>query len=245
MLIEVLAFSFAGPGCARACFKSTFLFELTVKSKRGRSEGRREEGRVAKGELRKSKEVAANEGLGETRAVSGNSARLTAEYRVKCLWLAGPGSRERGPAVAQVLWLHDYKAGAGRRAPATGAAAARETAGTPSSSSYAHHHPHRVGGRGVYQRVGGWVGWVGRVDVVRLSPAGLNLARDRRRSAPPPLSLPHPPVPSERKPQVQGSRLQTGSCCGFQKLGFRVGGSEGRGAAMSSGASHHASRDRR
>lgn len=40
-------FQFCWPGCARACFKSTFLFKLTVKSKRGRREeggGRREEG---------------------------------------------------------------------------------------------------------------------------------------------------------------------------------------------------------
>lgn len=103
-------FQFCWPGCARACFKSTFLFKLTVKSERGRREGGGEG--CEKGIKKKKK---ANEGLGETRAVSGNSAWLTAEYRVKCLWLAGPGSRERGPAVAQVLWLHDYKAGAGRR----------------------------------------------------------------------------------------------------------------------------------
>lgn len=116
VLIAALTFSFAGLAVRERALRAPS--SSSSRSNQRAGGGRRDgggEGREKGIKRKKKKEVAANEGLGETRAVSGNSAWLTAEYRVKCLWLAGPGSRERGPAVAQVLWLHDYKAGAGRR----------------------------------------------------------------------------------------------------------------------------------
>lgn len=193
--------------CAALTFSFAFLLlcerveggqlEHTLKPLPLQTHGQIKERREGREEKKKTQTSGSQWGLAETHAVP--SAWLTTEYRMKCLWLAGPGHVSGGPVATQVLWLPDYKAG-----PAGGPIWARATGATASRwDKKTQPLPlRRGGGRGV--RVGG---------CACLCLTGLNLAETEREKPPSPRKK---KKVLQRKPQVQGSHLQTGSCYGFQ-----------------------------